>query len=207
MAQPFEVAKTILQCHLAIGPDDSLQAERAKRRPDYHRGRSYGDYGSDESDPDEPAYFTTNTASPHIVRRRRDFSYSDDDLSSGGTSKHASRPPGNFILSQPSSLLEALSQLWAKEGAWGVWKGANSTFIYNVLLKSAESWIRSLLAALFNLPDASLLSGSVDIADGPFPMASLGVAVAAAGLAGALLSPLDIVRTQLVGSMMVPSIH
>lgn len=88
-----------------------------------------------------------------------------------------------------------------------MWKATNATFIYNVLVKAVESWTRSLLCALLNLPDPSALAngpselvaaamGGLDVADSPSPLASLGIAVAAAGIAGVLLSPLDIVRTR-----------
>lgn len=63
-----------------------------------------------------------------------------------------------------------------------------------------------MLAALLNLPDPGLLSeagggvGGLDILDSPAPFASLGIVVAAAGVAGLLLAPLDIVRTRYVSS-------
>ena len=99
-----------------------------------------------------------------------------------------------------------LSQLWAKESAWGVWKGTNATFMYNVLLKTIETWTRSLLSALLNLPDPTLISsstvpaslGNVNIIDSPRPLATLGIAIAAAGIAGVILAPLDLVRTRYV---------
>ena len=126
-------------------------------------------------------------------RSRRDVWSGDDATSSPAP---ASRLPHRITLTRPSSLIDALSQVWAKEGAWGVWKGANTTFIYSVLLKTMESWTRSLLAALFNVPEPGLLAGVIDILDSPYPVATLGVAVAAAGIAGVILAPLDIVRTQ-----------
>lgn len=100
--------------------------------------------------------------------------------------------------------MDVLSQLWQREGAWGVWKGTNVTFLYSLLLKTVETWTRSMLAALLNLPDPGLLSeagggvGGLDILDSPLPFASLGVVVVAAGVAGLLLAPLDIVRTRYV---------
>lgn len=95
-----------------------------------------------------------------------------------------------------------ISQLWTKEGAWGIWKGTNSTFVYNFLLKTIESWLRSLLSALLNVPDPGLLGGygvgggGLDIMDSPNPLTSLAVAVAAAGISGLMLAPLDMVRTR-----------
>lgn len=97
--------------------------------------------------------------------------------------------------------MEVLGQLWTKEGAWGVWKGSNATFVYSVLLKTTETWSRSLLAALVNVPDPGMLAGlgaGVDVVDSPYPWASLAVAVGAAAMAGLILAPLDVVRTKYV---------
>ena len=62
------------------------------------------------------------------------------------------------------------------------------------------------LSALLNLPDPGLLGaagggngidvGGLDIIDSPSPVASLGVAVVAAAIAGCTLGPLDMVRTR-----------
>jgi len=97
--------------------------------------------------------------------------------------------------------MEVVSQEWTKEGAWGVWKGTNTTFVYTILVKTVESWSRGLIAALMNVPDPGALNGlgpAVDIIDASYPWASLGVAVAAAVATGLILSPLDLVRTKLV---------
>lgn len=52
-----------------------------------------------------------------------------------------------------------------------------------------------------NVPDPGLLLGldatgvgGIDVVDSPSPLLSLGVAVAASGIAGILLMPLDLVR-------------
>ncbi|KAI9707602.1 MAG: mitochondrial fusion and transport protein ugo1 [Candelina mexicana] len=152
LAQPFEVAKTILQCHAAPGALAASAAEDMKRRP---------------------------RSSPHKLDLRR-----------------------------PDSLVDVLSQLWQKEGGWGVWKGANTSFVYSILHKTIESWSRSLLSALLNVPDPGLVAGAgvggLDIVDSPYPLASLGIAVAAAGLAGLFLAPLDMVRTRLI---LTPTAH
>ena len=104
-------------------------------------------------------------------------------------------------------MIEVLSQLWQQSGATGLWKATNASFIYNVLSKALESWTRSLLCALINLPDPSALvngpseivasaMGGLDVTDSPSPWASLGIAVLAAGISGVLLAPLDLVRTR-----------
>jgi fusion and transport protein UGO1 len=104
------------------------------------------------------------------------------------------------------SLLDVVRQLWTKEGAWGLWKGTNATFVHNFFLKTLENWIRSFLAALLNVPDPGLLRsagagvgvGGLDVVDSPNPVASVGVVVAAAGIAAAILTPLDLIRTRLI---------
>jgi len=166
---------------------------------------------SDDSDPDSPSYFTSSaplsshrSSSSHSRGRR----HVTDRAGYIPTSPSTTSSPHKLDLRRGDSLLEIISQLWTKEGAWGVWKGANTTFIYSVLLKTTESWIRSLLSVLLNVPDPGLLVGSgvggLDIVDSPYPFASLGVAVAAAGIAGVVLAPLDIIRTRLI---LTPSTH
>ena len=79
-----------------------------------------------------------------------------------------------------------------------MWKGSNAAFIYSVLQSLIENWSRSLLSALFNVPDLGVrddIDRLVDIAS-PYPWASLFVAGAAAVVTGLLLSPLDLVRTR-----------
>lgn len=99
---------------------------------------------------------------------------------------------------RPDSITEVMSQLWQKEGAWGVCKGTNAAFVYKVLYTLVEGWSRSLLSALFDVPDLALkndLDRLVDIAS-PYPWASLCVAAAAAVVTSLALSPLDLVRTR-----------
>jgi len=97
-----------------------------------------------------------------------------------------------------------IAQLWQKESAWGVWKGTNVTFIYNFLLKTTESWFRSAICAILNVPDPGLIGttasgiGGLDIMDSPSPLMSLGIAVTATAIAATILAPLDLVRTRLI---------
>lgn len=160
-------------------------------------------YHSDESDPDEPAYFTTSGPSPSSYSPSRSRRRHITDRSGYVIPPPSSRSPAphQLALKRPDSVIEVISQLWTVEGAWGVWKGSNATFVYGVLLKTVETWSRSLIAAVVNVPDPGMIAGlgrTVDVMESPYPWASLGVAVAAAATAGILLSPLDIVRTKSV---------
>ncbi|CBY01491.1 hypothetical protein IAQ61_003318 [Plenodomus lingam] len=224
LAQPFEVAKTILQVHEASSQIQGLPLEGKewghKSRPESFASGKFVDFPSDEeSDEDSPSYFTStapstrlNEAPPspyspapsstsHSPQRRR------KNVQSRSPSSTPTRPPPSAVkkleLKRSDALLEVIAQLWQKESAWGVWKATNSTFIYNFLLKTTEGWFRSLISAVLNVPDPSLLGsasgiGGLDILDSPSPITSLGVAVAATAIAAILFAPLDLIRTRLI---------
>ncbi|CAK7216891.1 hypothetical protein SCUCBS95973_002965 [Sporothrix curviconia] len=240
MAQPFEVAKTILQVRSRTPPDalaaatestsalpppaPAYEPETGRRQRPYYAGSAADDpfgnhFGDDDSDPDEPSYFTPsapNTSSPlYPLPAQRRRAVSPYAMSPGGTTA-AATPGGStasiaaassvilaenqLVLTKPDSILEVISQLWQKEGAWGVWKGTNASFLYTVLQSLLENWSRSLLSALFDVPDLGLkddVDRLIDIAS-PYPWASLFVAAAAAVATGLILSPLDVVRTRLI---------
>ena len=94
--------------------------------------------------------------------------------------------------------MEVISQEWAKEGAWGVWKASNATFIYGLLHQTLERWARGMLSAMLNVPDQGLAGIAAELVDAQYPWASLGVAIGAAVTAGLVLAPLDLVRTKFV---------
>ncbi|CAO2647326.1 Nn.00g082480.m01.CDS01 [Neocucurbitaria sp. VM-36] len=220
LAQPFEVAKTILQIHEATGqlPGLKIGADGVgkRSRPQSFASGKFEDYPSDEeSDEDSPGYFTSTA--PQL---RQPAEYSPSASRSRSPQKHQrrtrsrsrsatpTRPPPPTVrkldLRRADSLLEVIAQLWQKESAWGVWKGTNCTFIYNFLLKTTESWFRSAISAILNVPDPGLIGnavsgiGGLDIMDSPSPLMSLGVAVAATAIAATILAPLDMVRTRLI---------
>ncbi|CAK7213686.1 hypothetical protein SEUCBS140593_001929 [Sporothrix eucalyptigena] len=231
MAQPFEVAKTILQVRsqapvdpLTTEPTSALptptpayEPEPGRRQRPYYAGNAADDpfgnhFGDDDSDPDEPSYFTPNapnTSSPlYPLPAQRRRAVSPYAMSPGGTATTAPTTATSSVilaenplnLTKSDSILEVISQLWQKEGAWGVWKGTNASFLYTVLQSLLENWSRSLLSALFNVPDLGLkddVNQLIDIAS-PYPWASLFVAAAAAVATGLILSPLDVVRTRLI---------
>jgi fusion and transport protein UGO1 len=151
-----------------------------------------------DSDPDEPAYFTSSMPGTPSPYPRTPKPRPDSPLESPRTAKPAVVPPSEsyLVIRTPDSVLEVISQLWQKEGAWGVWKGSNATFIFSVLQSLLENWSRSLLSALFNVPDLGMqhdMERLIDVAS-PYPWASFFVAAAAAAATGLILSPLDLVR-------------
>ncbi|GAP93049.1 putative mitochondrial carrier domain protein [Rosellinia necatrix] len=226
MAQPFEVAKTILQAriqddlgalHVApvevevvrpsiASPKDSVYDEAESpttKRGDADVLRSLPgfQFPDSDSDPDEPAYFTSSapyTPTPSARPRRRRGSSPPVELPKINTKP--TPPPHQIVLRRPDSILEVIAQLWSKESAWGVWKGTNATFLYSILQSLLENWGRSLLSALLNVPDLGVkddVDRLVEIAS-PYPWASLCVAAAAAVTTGLILAPLDLIRTRLI---------
>ncbi|ROT39059.1 mitochondrial fusion and transport protein Ugo1 [Sodiomyces alkalinus F11] len=220
MAQPFEVAKTVLQVRSYDEDADTITpaitplptptaADRAHSGYGHGHGHDSSTYGyaDSDSDADEPAYFTshmpgtpTPSQSQRGRRNRQDPSFGAAQQPSRSSPKSAAVRPHQLNLRLPDSVTEAIGQLWQKEGAWGVWKGSNATFLYTVLTSVLENWSRSALSALFNVPDLGVkddIDRLIDIAS-PYPWASLGVAAAAAVATGLILAPLDMVRTRLL---------
>ncbi|KAG5977296.1 hypothetical protein E4U55_006886 [Claviceps digitariae] len=203
MAQPFEVAKTILQArhqdeNAALAAPDS---EALKKQNSGRPGSTY-DYLDSDSEGEEASYFTSSvpgTPTPSYNRslsRRRAQSPPPSAL----VPKKASIPEHYINIRRSDSVLDVIGQLWQKDGPWGVWKGSNATFLYTVLQSLLENWGRSFLSAIFNVPDLGVkddLDRLIDIAS-PYPWASLFVAAGAAVITGVLLSPLDLVRTRLI---------
>jgi fusion and transport protein UGO1 len=224
MAQPFEVAKTILQVReqddlggLNVSPVDTTRPSIASpRRSLYDEvlatttpihlvmalpADDEGQYPESDSDPDEPSYFSSSapyTPTPSIRSRRRRAS--SLPLQSPKISTKPTLLAHQLELRRPDSILDVIVQLWSKESAWGVWKGTNATFLYTILQSLLENWGRSLLSALLNVPDLGVkddVDRLVDIAS-PYPWASLCVAATAAVATGLILAPLDLIRTRLI---------
>ncbi|KAL8998907.1 MAG: hypothetical protein Q9169_002126 [Polycauliona sp. 2 TL-2023] len=216
LAQPFDVAKTLLQVRApGTGPPPKKRKFKAIQvNPENEIKRAGHRYSSAESDSDPPV--PTGLTPRRRPRPRRRAGSLDTECSSDSDALRANAPrpsPHLLDIKSPSSLTAAISTLWQKEGAWGIFKGTNSTYIHSILLSTITSFTRSFFAAILAVPDPSLSFqinppagsvGGLDILSSPAPMASLAIAVSAAGIAGILLAPLDIARTKL---MLTPSTH
>ncbi|KAI9149359.1 Mitochondrial fusion and transport protein ugo1 [Paramyrothecium foliicola] len=204
MAQPFEVAKTLLQVRDQdenAGLPPQPEQGGLKRRVSSQGGLIY-DLPDSDSEGDEPAYFTSNVPSTptHANSRNQPGRRIDSPTQSPRVVKKPAIPEQYLHIHRPDSVLDVIGQLWQKDGAWGVWKGSNATFLYTVLQSLLENWSRSFLSAIFNVPDIGVkddLDRLIDIAS-PYPWTSLFVAGAAAVATGLVLAPLDLVRTRLI---------
>ncbi|KAK5728551.1 hypothetical protein LTR15_001687 [Elasticomyces elasticus] len=222
LAQPFDVAKTVLQVSLPSQPEITTGATQRRRidprrreeglRSSTSRLHSSPSPSPSPSDNDDeiPDYFSTTAPRSRSPRKRRRTPPSQS--ASPTPTPGNRRPEYKLRLKNPSSITSALSTLYTTSGALGLWRGTNTTFLYSFLLRSTDTFIRSLLLAVMGLPDilspdqssgASLASSAVsfaglDLSDSPSPLPSLLAVGLASALAGLLLAPLDLIRTRLI---------
>jgi mitochondrial fusion and transport protein UGO1 len=205
MAQPFEVAKLILQVNVAQDVDLNGTIGQAGDRGAWNSlQEEYGEENANSSD-DEPNYFTSTTSfepftsggSPTRGRRGR----SPRHEASAQTDSFSNQ----LHLKNMHSLLDTLSSLSSTSGPLALWRGTNSTFIYAVLSKTFEAFFRSFLAAVIGLAETDVL---IPVATGAIPNSSILssaspgttvlIATAAAALSALLLAPIDAARTRLI---------
>ncbi|PPJ54683.1 hypothetical protein CBER1_05981 [Cercospora berteroae] len=228
LAQPFDVAKTILQVSLPQSQEVvTSQKKRTAQSTGYarsSRGRGGNPYetetdegeDSDRSD-DIPDYFSATAPRSRSPRRRKRTPPSED-LSPTPRPRNRTQPGAAddvvIRVKKPESVMQAVSALYNTSGAVGLWRANNTTFLYSILLRTTDSFIRSLLLAILGLPDiagpdqgglgpglnlsAGVGFSGIDLSDSPNPVGSLFVIGLASCLTGLLLAPLDLVRTKLI---------
>ncbi|TKA83581.1 hypothetical protein B0A55_00396 [Friedmanniomyces simplex] len=175
LAQPFDVAKIVLQVSL---PSSSSPAESTpqRRRADPRR-QGYGDgrgssrgrgheasYEDDaelsdetEENDDIPDYFSSTAPRSRSPRKRRRTPPSEE-LSPTPTPRNRREPENPELeyklrLKRPDSVTHAISALYTTSGAVGLWRGTNCTFLYSALLRTTDAFLRSLLLAILGLPE------------------------------------------------------
>ncbi|CAK4017380.1 mitochondrial fusion and transport ugo1-like [Lecanosticta acicola] len=232
LAQPFDVAKTILQ--VSYPPSGATTATPQKKRygqtssyagSSRGRGRDRYDDETDETDENDsesddiPDYFSSTAPRSRSPRKRKRTPPSDD-MSLSPTPRPRDRREQHtgdefkLRVKKPESVMHAISALYNTSGAVGLWRATNTTFLYSILLRTTDSFIRSLLLAILGLPDLSgpdqgglapgLSSGGgagfsgIDLSESPNAIGSLIVVGLAGCLTGLMLAPLDLVRTRLI---------
>ncbi|KAJ5518902.1 hypothetical protein N7453_001324 [Penicillium expansum] len=170
-AQPFDVAKTILQVYVV--PDATEEQWDRNSSP----GAEGSSYDSDsESSDDETSYFTSAappTPTPSTPRSRKSRHHITD-RSGYIRPESAALPKHALTLKNSDSLTEVLSQLWSSSGPTSLWKSSNTTFIYSLLLPTLNTFIRSLLTAIVGLPEEDIsMSMTADILTASSPLATL----------------------------------
>ncbi|GAB7364211.1 hypothetical protein MBLNU230_g4761t1 [Neophaeotheca triangularis] len=231
LAQPFDVAKTVLQVSLppdaATGSADPKKKKSPRRKTSRkeHTSRSKYETSEDETadsdESDTPDYFTSSAPRSRSPRKRRRTPSPQSpspppSTTPTGRRKRSSRspasnPPSPYLpLKRIDSINHALSILYTHSGAIGLWRGTNCTFLYTLLHRTTDAFLRSLLLTILGLPETaspldstSVLSRpasalSPDLSDTPSPLATLALTTLASTLTGLLLAPLDLVRTKLI---------
>lgn len=208
-AQPFDVAKTILQAY--VMPDPNGENPRFADGSIPRRGSSlYGeedDYDDEaHSSDDESVYFSSSAplgSGPDGPRGRRPR-YEITDRS-GYIPSSTATPRHILTIKNQTSLMEVLSQLWATSGPTSLWKASNATFIYSLLLPTLNTFIRSLLSAIVGLPEEDIASSmTADILASASPVATLVLSFISSSLSALILSPIDTARTFLI---LTPATH
>lgn len=234
LAQPFDVAKTVLQ--VSLPPDSAAPVGRRRHMTNPKRAGSNGTLHkdtyperhsdsdsdladqSDQSD-DIPDYFTSSAPRSRSPRKRRRTPPSAS-LSPSPTPtpkdrrEHDPDSVYKLQLKSANSITSAISAIYNTSGAVGLWRATNCTFLYTILLRTTDTFLRSLLLAIVGLPeitgpDASGLGpgltvpgatgfSGLDVSESPNPLGSLVVIGLASCLTGLLLAPLDLVRTRLI---------
>ena len=202
MAQPFEVAKVLLQVRVAQESDlDQQSPARTSGLDEASRHDLHED-----SDEDEPNFFAssgqfgaTRTPSPPRGRKGRPPT-SRTSSQRSNAAVHSSR----LDLHNSHSLLDALSSLSSNSGPLSMWRGTNSTFIYTVLQQTLETFFKSFLAAMFGIAEQDVVFGSsstvpdASVLSSVSPAATILIATAAASLSAFILAPVDAARTRLI---------
>ena len=239
LAQPFDVAKTVLQVSLssvetatsgqrkqrstprrshAAGLSGSGRSSRQNYQ-DTHSGEESDDGDDTDQSDDIPDYFTSTAPRSRSPRKRRRSPPSGElSLSPTPTPKgRREHDPGDeykLRLKKPDSITHAISTIYNTFGAVGLWRGTNATFLYSILLRTTDSFMRSLLLAIVGLPDiigpdpsglgpglsvanAAGFSG-LDLSSSPNPIGSLIIVGLSSCLTGLLLAPIDLIRTRLI---------
>ncbi|KAA8647589.1 hypothetical protein EYZ11_004951 [Aspergillus tanneri] len=207
-AQPFDVAKTILQTYVVPDASEGHWPKDERRRSGASaRGNPYDSSGDGEDSEDdeslsddESSYFTSAApaeSSPLNSRSRRPRRHITDR--SGYIPSSTPSPRHALTIKNPSSLMDVLSQLWTTSGATSPWKATNATFIYSLLLPTLNTFIRSLLSAIVGLPEEDISSSmATDILMSTSPLATLLLSFISTSLSAILLSPIDTARTFLI---------
>ncbi|EME43468.1 hypothetical protein DOTSEDRAFT_131138 [Dothistroma septosporum NZE10] len=220
LAQPFDVSKTILQ--VALPPSSATAAtaatpQKKRSRADRYEDETDDSYASDRSD-NIPDYFSSTAPRSRSPRKRRRTPPSENASPSPTPRPRNRREQDDgdaykIVNKKPASIVNAISALYNTSGAVGLWRASNTTFLYSILLRTTDSFIRSLLLAILGLPDLpgpdhgglapGFSSGSagfsgIDLSDSPNATGSLIVVGLASCITGLLLAPLDLVRTRLI---------
>lgn len=220
LAMPFEVGKLLLQVQWVPNEQawDRMNApQKSKATPmasddidteDPWSGRSAWQEKSEaeeeEDDADPERYFRNVSAPP--LQRRESASRPHGTDGSGYVVRHSlydedARPEFVMPIVARGGVWEMIKAVArSKEGWMGLWKGTLTTFVLDVSTNAIQSIVTGFLS-LF-APGAL---NAMPIAFSPQPLTTLGLLTLSHVVTGAVVSPLDLVRTRLVAQSTLPS--
>lgn len=217
VAQPFEVAKLILQVHVA--QDEQADGSPGRAAAPEHTAYRWGlHHGEGELSDDEPNFFTSAVNFEHASRSPPPRGRAGRPPLQPGLSEQSPRAAGapssspyRIKIKNTHSLRDAISALSANSGVLALWRATNTTFIYNILQRTLETFFQSFLAAIFGISDADVFvpapSGALPsstILASSAPLAAVVIATASSTIASLLLGPIDAARTRMI---LTPSLH
>ncbi|KAG4305612.1 hypothetical protein PORY_001168 [Pneumocystis oryctolagi] len=196
--QPFETAKTILQCQYHVKPK---QKEDAEEKNEFSENEKYDEFDENESiassSKSDPPYFyepDSFTISPNT-------SY-DLKKSIVDREGYVLTPPSNYEIQFPweinvqtTNVRSVIWALWDKEGFFGLWKAQNITFIHSILYSAIESWSSSFLSSAFSFPDFF-----PETIDSNYWIRSFFISLTSSVFTSLLLAPVDAAKTRYIGS-------
>ncbi|KXL47923.1 hypothetical protein M433DRAFT_142183 [Acidomyces richmondensis BFW] len=203
LAQPFDVAKTILQVWSPPSDfqeeDKGLGLNRRRNRVGYREYEDSEDEDEevDDNDDDIPDYFTATSSktSPSSATKRLRHN------PSRSRSPHKSRRTKNIqnvprpylpLPNHPSSLTLVIRTLHSHSGPLALWRGTTPAFLYTTCTHLTTSFLRSFLASLLNLPPPEIDSD----ADALF--STLALTALTTAISTLIWAPLDAVRVRLI---------
>ncbi|KAG5518683.1 hypothetical protein PMAC_002652 [Pneumocystis sp. 'macacae'] len=196
--QPFETAKTILQCQYHTKLKQNENTSGVNEFCDDEEYTVSDESESIVSSDSDPPYFyesTSLTISP-------DLSYTSK-RSIVDRDGYILTPPNNYEIQFPWEIsLEkpkvrtVVSALWNKEGILGLWKAQNISFVYSILYSIIESWSSSFLLTTFSFPDFFFETINFDNC-----ISSFFISLTSSAFTSLLLAPIDTAKTRI---MMTP---
>lgn len=179
VAQPFEVARLLLQ----VG---DISTETVKVAVE-----------TEQEDEEEVEYFQPRDE----VRRRTRVKRPPSATPAPHTPTQVQVPttttapmPSTHLSPVSLNTVDVMSAMLSQEGARGLWRAANTTFVYKTLNATLEAWITGFASAFLHIPDPFF----VDIAHSPEPTTTLLLSLSASVLTGLILAPLDLIRTRMI---------
>ncbi|CAI4059389.1 hypothetical protein SKDZ_04G6620 [Saccharomyces kudriavzevii ZP591] len=189
--QPFDVARLLTQVGEFQVPNTIVNESRPEP-PIILRDEEAGAAGEEEEgygyDEEEIDFFP-------VERKMAEANSNTPFMVDEADHPHSGLTDSSLIIT-PQSLhtIDVINALFDQEGIRGLWKANNTTFIYNFLSLSIDTWFTGLLSSFLGVPDPYFMEviNSSDISK------SFILAFGAGVFTSIILLPVDLIRTRLI---------